>query len=43
MGVDIEKVKAALRDEGFYLQMPLPVKSLLKIHLENGKMIKKFN
>ncbi|MCP2233240.1 uncharacterized protein YcgL (UPF0745 family) [Erwinia aphidicola] len=39
VGADIEKVKAALRDEGFYLQMPPPVESLLKMHLENDKKV----
>ncbi|MFG1172363.1 YcgL domain-containing protein [Erwiniaceae bacterium CAU 1747] len=37
VGADIEKVKASLRDEGFYLQMPPPPESLLKMHLENHK------
>lgn len=39
VGADIEKVKAALRDEGFYLQMPPPPESLLKMHLENHKKV----
>ncbi|WP_338490076.1 YcgL domain-containing protein [Erwinia aphidicola] len=39
VGADIEKVKVALRDEGFYLQMPPPVESLLKMHLENDKKL----
>ena len=39
VGADIEKVKAALRDEGFYLQMPPPPESLLKMHLENDKKV----
>ncbi|ATZ11755.1 YcgL domain-containing protein [Erwinia amylovora] len=33
VGADIEKVKTALQDEGFYLQLPPPPESLLKIHL----------
>lgn len=32
VGADIEKVKTALQDEGFYLQLPPPPESLLKIH-----------
>lgn len=39
VGADIEKVKIALRDEGFYLQMPPPPESLLKMHLENHKKV----
>ncbi|ROR14813.1 YcgL domain-containing protein [Erwinia sp. JUb26] len=39
VGADIEKVRAALRDEGFYLQMPPPPESLLKMHLENHKKV----
>lgn len=34
---DIEKVKAALIDPGYYLQVPPPTESLLNIHLESGK------
>ncbi|MFI8416908.1 YcgL domain-containing protein [Serratia sp. NPDC078593] len=30
---DIEKVKAALQQEGFYLQFPPPVENLLNQHL----------
>lgn len=30
---DIEKVKLALREQGYYLQLPPPVEDLLKIHL----------
>ncbi|GDX04209.1 YcgL domain-containing protein [Buttiauxella sp. WJP83] len=33
---DIEKVKQALKDEGYYLQLPPPPESLLKMHLENS-------
>lgn len=36
-GADINKVKQALSDKGFYLQLPPPVESLLKIHLESDK------
>lgn len=34
---DIEKVKAAMAEQGYYLQMPPPIESLLKIHLEKDK------
>jgi len=34
---DINKVKQALSEQGYYLQMPPPVESLLKVHLETGK------
>ncbi|WP_380177739.1 YcgL domain-containing protein [Kalamiella sp. sgz302252] len=34
---DQDKVKAALLEQGYYLQMPPPLESLLKMHLENGK------
>lgn len=34
---DIGKVKQALSEQGYYLQMPPPVESLLKDHLESGK------
>ena len=30
---DIEKVKLALREQGYYLQLPPPPENLLKIHL----------
>ncbi|WP_275554954.1 YcgL domain-containing protein [Mixta sp. Marseille-Q2659] len=30
---DIEKVKLALQEQGYYLQLPPPVENLLKIHL----------
>ncbi|ARJ43468.1 hypothetical protein B1H58_16445 [Pantoea alhagi] len=30
---DIEKVKLALHEQGYYLQLPPPVEDLLKIHL----------
>ncbi|MBG6247908.1 MULTISPECIES: YcgL domain-containing protein [Symbiopectobacterium] len=29
---DIEKVKQALKEEGFYLQMPPPPENLLSVH-----------
>lgn len=34
---DIEKVKSALVDQGFYLQVPPPPESLLKMHLGDTK------
>nr|WP_318381372.1 YcgL domain-containing protein [uncultured Enterobacter sp.] len=33
---DIEKVKEALNNQGYYLQMPPPVENLLKQHLAAG-------
>ncbi|CCG87454.1 YcgL domain-containing protein [Erwinia piriflorinigrans] len=36
VGADIEKVKTALREDGFYLQLPPPLESLLKIHLSDA-------
>ncbi|WP_435953279.1 YcgL domain-containing protein [Dryocola sp. BD626] len=33
---DFDKVKQALKDEGYYLQLPPPPESLLKMHLEKG-------
>lgn len=33
---DIDKVKAALSEQGFYLQVPPPPESLLKMHLGAG-------
>lgn len=39
VGADIEKVKTALHDDGFYLQMPPPPESLLKMHLENREKV----
>lgn len=36
---DLAKVKAALEDQGYYLQMPPPLESLLKIHLEKEKNV----
>ncbi|RPH20585.1 hypothetical protein EHN07_19605 [Buttiauxella warmboldiae] len=33
---DVEKVKQALKDEGYYLQLPPPPESLLKMHLQNS-------
>ncbi|CDG17788.1 YcgL domain-containing protein [Xenorhabdus doucetiae] len=33
---DIEKVKTALHEQGFYLQMPPPVESLLNKHLTSN-------
>jgi uncharacterized protein YcgL (UPF0745 family) len=34
---DIEKVKQALKDDGFYLQFPPPVENLLNLHLTDDK------
>ncbi|BET96794.1 YcgL domain-containing protein [Xenorhabdus taiwanensis] len=34
---DIEKVKTALSEQGFYLQVPPPVESLLNGHLVSNK------
>ncbi|MBD1226480.1 YcgL domain-containing protein [Xenorhabdus griffiniae] len=34
---DIEKVKTALSEQGFYLQVPPPVESLLNAHLAPNK------
>jgi uncharacterized protein len=34
---DINKVKSALVDQGFYLQVPPPPESLLKMHLGETK------
>lgn len=34
---DIEKVKEALKEEGFYLQVPPPFENLLKQHLSDDK------
>ncbi|WP_411754889.1 YcgL domain-containing protein [Serratia sp. (in: enterobacteria)] len=34
---DIEKVKEALQQEGFYLQFPPPVENLLNLHLSDAK------
>ncbi|MEM6050163.1 YcgL domain-containing protein [Erwinia sp. P7711] len=31
---DLTKVKAALEEQGFYLQVPPPIESLLKSHLD---------
>ncbi len=33
---EIEKVKSALKEEGYYLQLPPPPESLLKMHLEKS-------
>ncbi|ELY6345158.1 YcgL domain-containing protein [Cronobacter muytjensii] len=32
---DLEKVKQALKEQGYYLQMPPPPENLLKQHLES--------
>jgi uncharacterized protein YcgL (UPF0745 family) len=34
---DIEKVKEALKEEGFYLQVPPPLENLLNQHLSGDK------
>lgn len=34
---DIEKVKKSLEEQGYYLQVPPPMESLLNMHLENGE------
>ncbi|CAI0846241.1 YcgL domain-containing protein [Serratia quinivorans] len=34
---DIEKVKEALKEEGFYLQVPPPLENLLRQHLSDDK------
>ncbi|WP_367299101.1 YcgL domain-containing protein [Hafnia alvei] len=34
---DIEKVKRALKEQGYYLQLPPPPESLLKMHFEQTK------
>ncbi|MGO4742118.1 YcgL domain-containing protein [Serratia quinivorans] len=34
---DIEKVKEALKEEGFYLQVPPPLENLLSQHLSGDK------
>ncbi|MDW8846356.1 YcgL domain-containing protein [Erwinia sp. MMLR14_017] len=31
---DLSKVKASLEEQGFYLQVPPPIESLLKSHLD---------
>ncbi|WP_017799819.1 YcgL domain-containing protein [Winslowiella toletana] len=37
VNADLEKVAAALKEQGYYLQLPPPLESLLKMHLENSK------
>jgi len=34
---DIEKVKQSLLEQGYYLQVPPLVESLLNMHLQNGE------
>ncbi|KEY57975.1 YcgL domain-containing protein [Serratia sp. DD3] len=34
---DIEKVKEALKEQGFYLQVPPPVENLMNQHCSSGK------
>ena len=36
---DINKVKQGLSEQGYYLQLPSPIESLLKIHLEADKKV----
>ncbi|MDH2066108.1 YcgL domain-containing protein [Pantoea sp. GD03673] len=36
---DINKVKQGLSEQGYYLQLPPPIESLLKIHLEADKKV----
>nr|WP_024968265.1 YcgL domain-containing protein [Pantoea sp. IMH] len=36
---DLVKVKAALKEQGYYLQVPPPPESLLKMHLEKSKKV----
>lgn len=38
---DIEKVKKALIDQGFYLQVPPPVESMLNAYLDELKKSEK--
>ena len=37
INADLEKVKQALKDQGYYLQMPPPPENLLKQHLADVK------
>ncbi|AYA40270.1 YcgL domain-containing protein [Xenorhabdus nematophila] len=37
---DIEKVKTALNEQGFYLQVPPPAESLINEHLASNKQAK---
>ncbi|WP_034915266.1 MULTISPECIES: YcgL domain-containing protein [Erwinia] len=37
VNAELSKVKNALKEEGYYLQMPPPVESLLKSHLDQVK------
>ncbi|MEM6159096.1 YcgL domain-containing protein [Erwinia sp. P6884] len=39
VNADLEKVKAALKEQGYYLQVPPPPESLLKMHLEKSKKV----
>jgi len=36
---DINKVKQGLSEQGYYLQLPPPIESLLRIHLEADKKV----
>lgn len=37
VNADLTKVKLALEAQGYYLQLPPPAESLLKMHLGNSK------
>ncbi|MFS2225588.1 YcgL domain-containing protein [Pantoea sp. B65] len=37
VNADLAKVTRALQEQGYYLQLPPPVESLLKMHLGNSK------
>ncbi|WP_428943209.1 YcgL domain-containing protein [Pantoea sp. FN060301] len=39
VNANLEKVKAALKEQGYYLQVPPPPESLLKMHLEKSKKV----
>ncbi|MDY1038258.1 YcgL domain-containing protein [Lelliottia sp. CFBP8978] len=36
VNADLEKVKTALKEQGYYLQLPPPPENLLKQHLEGS-------
>ncbi|MGB8926364.1 MAG: YcgL domain-containing protein, partial [Pantoea agglomerans] len=36
---DINKVKQGLSEQGYYLQLPPPIESLLNIHLQADKKL----
>ncbi|WP_067701302.1 MULTISPECIES: YcgL domain-containing protein [unclassified Erwinia] len=37
VNASLDKVKASLQEQGYYLQVPPPLESLLKSHLETAK------